>query len=863
LKKTIKYIILLSINFVAVQLNSQDFVEIKQETIRDTRIESAWLCNVINNKDTSHKIYIHCKISRVGGDVIYEAESDDFVVEAKKNKNIQWGLITEKRLIKDKIGKNRKIAAGSYRYELELINLESKEALSSAQMMISFDEAGSVYEGQMPIQNKANRLIAFGGDARFTYEYNPMVSNFTQLPNNQYMRLEASPSLILKGVPFTSNILLSNEKFTNTNLNQIDFQFDYYRFKDQLQQLIMEKIKVMESKGDLNKIKDIGKDYIREKYPEMDKLKEKLNSDKFKDIEKQIKSYENVESVINAIEENPDYQKYKKKAEHYAIEKLDTLQKMRDKIPSTDYQQMEWYLTTKKTYDDLKAKEKEYEKYKKTYKEYIKIKEKVSAIENVDYQEILNDPLSMERYLGRMGGISKTLKWVNSIKQLGMGSSYPYYSDLTLSGMRNNGVHIEMNKRNYYAAFTRGTIDAMNYFGYPVGGMNRQLQGGRIGLGKIEDSHVFFNYLKIQDNVKGIDTLSNRPQENMVVGAELQLNLLKKRVMIKSEIAKSFHTLDRMIVDTSNTRDIGESLLSEVPYFRTNSTTHKDIAYNVELNSQFNKDKTTITGYYKYVGGGYVSLGVPYLLRDVKRYEGRLTHYIKERKFSLAFFIRNDFDNLLQNRIYTSYNTSIGGEIGLNFKKLPKVKLAFAPTIQNSISQTQTDSTPQYQARTNMLSLTLVHQYRIGGWLNCVSQITGTGFIGKSTLQDYQTGNISIQQNIQLKKNTGINVFYMQYNQQFDTQQLRITEDGVNMGLEGYTNVSKKINSTFGYNYSKSKTYPERQNWFLEAQVKIVSLAALRLRMNYAKQEKMDIKQPLYNTLNNGFGVRAIMTMHL
>ena len=180
------------------------------------------------------------------------------------------------------------------------------------------------------------------------------------------------------------------------------------------------------------------------------------------------------------------------------------------------------------------------------------------------------------------------------------------------------------------------------------------------------------------------------------------------------------------------------------------------------------------------------------------------------------------------------------------------------------MNNAQSDTTAPFKANTNMLSLTVTHQYKLGK-VQFVTQINGTGFLGQSTIQDYQTGNVSLQQNVQLSKKTGLSFFYAFYNQQFDTRQLRITENGANTGIEGYTQFSKKLTGNFGYTYSKSKTYPERQNVYAEGQLKVNKFSSVRLRVNYAQQGQQEthtIETPLYNTLNSGLGARAIVLFH-
>lgn len=838
-------------------IKGQSFVRIQALPISNTHFDNIWSCIVQNETDKNYDAYFKVKLIEKKKGVVYDVVSHNMVFEAKKEASINTAMIQIKQIIVDKLPNHSQLPAGSYEYIMELVESQTDSKIAIQESVLGVDVSGGIYESLLPVQSKMGNWVNFSGMARLTYEYNPVISNFTQLPTNQYIRLEATPSVSVKGIPISSNILYSTEKFLNTDLNQIDFQFDYNRYKSQLKELILEKIKAMENVGSekLGELKSIKESYIAEKYPQLGKLKEKLSEAQFKDIESQLKSYTNTQKLIQALDEDGDFQKYKSLAERYNIKNTDDLQQIKGRLSESELKQMEWYLNTQNTYNTLKSKSKEYSPKAELYTQYQKWQKELKAIETVDYKEVLNDSKSLDKVLNRIPGLSAYYKWFNSVRQLGIGASYPHYSDITLSGMRNKGVHIELNKGQYYTAFTRGRIEATNYLGYPIKGMDRNLQGVRMGIGKVEDSHLFFNYIKVQDDFGTKDTISTRPQENMIVGAELQLSLFKNKLWLKSEIAQSFHTLDRTIRDTTGKEDVNTG---ELPFFRYNTTTHKDKAIHIEIQSRLNNGNTYLKGYYKYVGGGYVSLGVPFLLKDIQRYEGRLTQYFLKKRINISAFIRNDADNVLSNKLATNYNTSIGGELGLNFRKFPSIKIGFAPTHQRTLGSIDTLSS--FKANTQMVSLTLAYQYRLSRYVNGVTQINGIGYIGKIGKESYTTQNLNIQQSIQSTSGIGVNIFYTRYQQQLDNTTLSVVEDGIYAGGEGFMRILKNTHIALGYTYTKAKAYPERQVGYIETSYPLLKMSTIRLRLNYAIQDSFHSSTPsVYNSLNNGLGAGVTM----
>ena len=840
-------------------LSAQTVIEIDRPTVSKLTNHSVWECSLTNSDPIAHTVYIKGKIDKLNKGIVYEAVSQPFVINAQQNIRIDASIIIIKQLIVNKFNTEVQLTEGSYTLNFDVYDSNNNMLLATNQLLVSADEVGNTSNGQMKAQSSMNKPFSTSGNVYLLHQYNPLIATFTQLPNNQLIRFEGTPSVTIKGIPVSSNILYSNENnpYSGT-INQFNVHFDYYRFKENMQKILLEKIDVLKERGKIGDVQHIKDEYISRNNPEIQKLKAKLNSDEFTDIEQKAKAHEGDLAMLAAIKDNPDFYNYRQIAINYAISHSDSLEQLKDKIPKVDYEKIKWYLIAKNTYDKIHNKADSVQlQLRKVYAEYNKISEKVKKIESVSYEEVLNDPLSMEKYLSHFMPTNKLMKIASLVQNVNVGSAYPYYSDITLMGMRTKGFHIELNPKNYYLAITKGKIEGTGQFGYPINNANRSLQVMRFGYGKKEGTHLFFNYLRMQDNALFADTSGNRPQDNLIVGGEMQLSLFKKKLLLKAEMAQSYHTYDRTVRDSALMS--GEDYFNQNLDFGLNSTSHKDKAYNVELAARFNNDNTVMSGYYKYIGAGYMSLALPFILRGVERYEGRLSQYFWKRQLSIGAFIRNDVDNVLLSRTIANYNNSMGMDMGLYVKKLPMIKISFAPTKQTSINTMTGDKV--YGSKLYMMSLTLSHAFTFKE-VFFLTALNSTKFLGNLNKEAYNGDNLTIQQSIQFKKPIGLNVSYSTLRQSFDKETQVLIEKGAYTSVTGTAKLGKLWNTNVGYSHSTTTNYPQRDNVFVEGSYRVMKNMGLRLRVNYLTQKGNLPPSALYNNyINNGFGTRLMLTM--
>jgi hypothetical protein len=358
----------------------------------------------------------------------------------------------------------------------------------------------------------------------------------------------------------------------------------------------------------------------------------------------------------------------------------------------------------------------------------------------------------------------------------------------------------------------------------------------------------------MSDNASSSDSSQTRPQDNLILGGELQVSLFKKRLVLKAEMEQSYHTYDKTLQDGSSISN--QNQFAQNIGFAFNSTSHTDRAYNLEMQTNLFDGNTILKGYYKYIGAGYMSLALPFLLRGVERYEGHLSQYLWKRQISLGAFIRNDADNVFANRTIASYNNSVGVDVGLNIKKLPRIKISFAPTTQQGINTESGERV--YQSKLYMTSINLSHSYNIKS-VSCLTSLNATKFIGNigtdvAMQRLYYGDNLTLQQNIQFKEGMGVNGSYSLLSQSFDKEAHVVVERGSYINVVGTYKYHKSLTGNVGYSHTTAANYPTRDNFFVENAYKIFGNIGLRLRVNYAIQDGGG-----NGYFNSGFGARVMV----
>lgn len=266
-------------------------------------------------------------------------------------------------------------------------------------------------------------------------------------------------------------------------------------------------------------------------------------------------------------------------------------------------------------------------------------------------------------------GIQPRWKWgyVNA------GDFTESYTQYTLNGLAIRGGGFSINPGQLRLAATGGVTRRLGAASNE-GEFDRQVYGGRIGVGR--EGGSFFDILLI--SVKDIpskfkpvepDTIIPRdstqigteipytetPQENLVLGFAGTLRLFNGAFALKSEAAGSAHTRDMNSPELEN---------DEIPEFVTKMFTPRlsssaDFAYASSILMRF--ESLSLKAGYRYVGPGYVSLGVASLNSDLREISWGAD--LRRQQLSASVAIARQNDNLLGSKLHTTVRYAYTGNL--------------------------------------------------------------------------------------------------------------------------------------------------------------------------------------------------------
>jgi hypothetical protein len=238
------------------------------------------------------------------------------------------------------------------------------------------------------------------------------------------------------------------------------------------------------------------------------------------------------------------------------------------------------------------------------------------------------------------------------------------YSSLTLSGIRIRGGGISINPGKFrfstiYGQSRRATSNSSTNRSY-----SRQIYGGRIGIGRKSGSSIDLIFLKLKDKASSLPSLkdstgnvdstqtgssasvwSNYPEENLVMAIAGNVELFKRKLSWKNELAGSVFSRD---TEADKLSENIPSWANNIFKFRIGSQV--DIAYKTELG--YNSKYWNLTSGYEFIGPGYTSLGLSSQSPD--RQQLHLGGYLKGKGWSVGLRGSLENDNLIGQKSYTT-----------------------------------------------------------------------------------------------------------------------------------------------------------------------------------------------------------------
>ena len=269
-------------------------------------------------------------------------------------------------------------------------------------------------------------------------------------------------------------------------------------------------------------------------------------------------------------------------------------------------------------------------------------------------------------------GLNPKYKWAT----FHVGDFSQNYTSYTLQGTRLRGGGIDLRPGILRFSVQGGRSQRLVAAGAGNLTYKRDLYAGSIGVGRDGSSFVDVVFLRAKDDVSSLapalaDTLlldtipvalrpriETRPQENSVLGLRSRVSLLGNKLILTGEAAGALITRDLESPDAiaDGVSGTDKTLSTLLPL---HLSTSGDYAYHVEAESNFGRGG--VTAGYEYVGAGYTSLGLAYLINDRQAYNASGNIRLIGGKLHLQTQLQHQNDNLLNQKIATTNRDMISG----------------------------------------------------------------------------------------------------------------------------------------------------------------------------------------------------------
>jgi hypothetical protein len=450
-------------------------------------------------------------------------------------------------------------------------------------------------------------------------------------------------------------------------------------------------------------------------------------------------------------------------------------------------------------------------------------------VDNIDkLRELQNlKPSDLERRMHElvdMGITSASAGIASLFPTLALGTMFPQYSSLTLGGIPVTGIDVEFTPGPFYLAFTTGAVlEATPGLGsltslLTKSAFSRRITAGRFGLGSKDDTHLYFTGLFGRDDAESLtrDSIDQRitPKANTVLGSEGKLLLFDDRLSLQGEGAISLMTDD---VEGAELSDSGIPPWIQ-KLFKPNVTSSYDYAFSFQGAFALSDKGTTVSALVTRVGPGFMSMGVPYLRRDILRYEGKLEQRLFDRQASVSAYYRRDKDNLIPWKQSQTTVSALGVQMALNFRNLPYLRFSYAPLSQQN--QSVADSL-KIENSVSILSAMSGYTFRTDGGIVSSTNVSFISQGGKTATAagDYSNTNLMINQSVSFDFPLSFSAVGGVTSTRIDTTTTRMT----NIDFSGTYTALDVWQNTFGVSLTRDAV--KRTSFFFNTLVPLGQIA--------------------------------------
>ena len=522
-------------------------------------------------------------------------------------------------------------------------------------------------------------------------------------------------SVTIGSVPLTANLrYVTGDDSYSRSMNQVNLDFDINTFKQNLIQKAMERAEEM--KDEIIDVDELTEDKLREKA--IAKLKEKLGAPEAVKSLEELKDLENLEQAL----QNPAFQEklgeLSDLEDKYNIKSVEDIEALEDELPADVNKKLYQLYAMKEKYEKLKAQKERLEKLRGKYEKYKKMAEKLEQLENPSLATSLRDPTVLKEFLINSGGMSKMEKVMMSVDHISIGKSYPFYSRYTVNRVALTGVDVGV-RPGIFLVSVLGGKSLHNIFDSEgrLSQYNRDLFGGKLGLGDGSGTHLHFSGFVVKDdpaNALEQDSILTLPKSNILLGMDFGLHLFEGKLRLVGEAVGSAH----------NSSDFAPGL--EEPYpdgtpqfvrglFSPNFSTYVGTAYNLDFRAKLFDNATDLKLKYESIAAGFESLAAPVLLSDRLFYEIKLSQHLLSRQLQISLFHKQEQDNIIPWKAYQTTSNSSGIQMSFMGNKGLVIQGNYSPYFQrNDLGNEPVVDSSYMSNMYSMTNLSASWNYKLG-----------------------------------------------------------------------------------------------------------------------------------------------------
>ncbi len=669
--------------FTQIQLN------LNNPTSDNLNPTACWNTSITNLSSQGITVYLSGSIKDLNNEEVVTLRSQPFFLQPGSNRFLQDQILTARTHYADNAVRKTVMSTGnlpSGQYEVCTSVFLSGEMMEEALdcQVISYRNVSKKARNGSGTK-KWTRHVDFYGHGSIENFISNRQGTDQIIPAN-YTRLDLQASAAVMNVPFTLGAFYTTEENSmRPDINALTFSFDSDHFKETLKNIVTQQAITLAEQQSRELLKKLTK------IKELDKLNRIVNDGA---LLEELNQLQGLESRLGDLTTQINTGNLEQSVRSLRIEELEQIE---SQVAS------------------LRAKKIQFDKIKQRVVNLLKIREELiangslDALGQLDVSK-LQDPKLLKGELQKFGLFQGSNKFFYGIRNLAIGTAFPFYSTMTLNGIKVDGGLLEINPGIFYLNLVAGKTRSA--FFQPGSSelqvFTNNMAAAKIGVGSPESNHFHITAIGFQDReseyVESPDPLSLRPRENYVFGSDFALSMLKRNIRLDGEFAFSSYNKD-VLEDPTLLDSTSYEFLPD--FMKPTTSNGVDMAFDIGLFFNLANGNTRIKLDSRYIGPGYFSFGSPNLRTDIQRIGVRLDQYLLKRKLKITAHYRSDRDNLFESKSTQTDNTLAGVGINFRMRKLPFIRISYDLNKQDNEFR---------KFDINNFNFLSGHYYQIGKW---------------------------------------------------------------------------------------------------------------------------------------------------